>query len=213
MTSTQTPPPAPATAAPAPRQGNGFGITALILGICGFVLGLIPFVGFGSWFLGLLAVIFGGIGLTRKFRPKGSSIAGLVVGAIALITSLVFAFMYTASLAAAVSSSLKTAGTGAYGSGTHTIVYEVTGTGSATVDYFTMQGSKSVSKSATETLPFTKTVKFTQSDAFDFNAFSVTATSKSSKDTAKATCSLTVDGKVKATDTATGPFATVSCFG
>src|SRR4051794_10742673 len=137
MTSTQTPPPSPAVAPAAPRQSNGFGITALILGICAFVLGLLPLVGFGSWFLGLLAVIFGGIGVTRKFRPKGLSIAGLILGAISIITSLAFAFMYTASLAAAVSSSIKSADTGASGSGSHTIIYKVTGTGSADVDYFT----------------------------------------------------------------------------
>jgi hypothetical protein len=237
MTSTQTYSPAPAAPAPAPRQGNGFGITALILGICAFVLGMIPFVGFASWFLGLLAVIFGGIGLTRKFRPKRSSIAGLVIGAISIITSLAFAFMYTASFAAAVSSSIESAGTAAGSSsaesadtdaasasddsadtavatGQHTVVYKVTGTGKATVSYHSMKGSNSFSKSGTVALPYKKTLKFTKSgDVFDFNLFSVTAISKSMSESAKATCTLTVDGKVKATDSATGPFAMVSCVG
>ena len=236
MTSTQTYSPSPTAPPPAPRSGNGFGVTALILGICAFVLGLIPFVGFASWFLGLLAVIFGGIGVTRKFRPKRSSIAGLVIGAISIITSLALAFMYTASFAAAVSSSIESAGTAAGSSSVestdtdaasstgdsadtaaagdqHTVVYKVTGTGSASVSYHTMQHGKSFSKTGTVKLPYKKTVKVAESGLFDFNLFSVTAISKSMDESAKAKCTLIIDGKVKATDTAEGPFAAVSCFG
>jgi hypothetical protein len=206
----------------------------LILGICAFVLGLIPFVGFASWFLGLLAVIFGVIGATRKFRPKRTSIVGLIIGAVSIITSLACAFAYTASFAAAVSSSLESAkseassaasagtvaspskkstGTAA-ASGQHIVVFKVTGTGTATVSYHSMKGKNSFSKTGTVSLPYTKTTRFSDSgDLFDFNSFSVTAVSKSLSESAKAACTITIDGKVQATDSATGPLAAVSCFG
>lgn len=81
------------------KQGNGFGVTALVLGILAVVFSFIPLVGMISFFLGGLAVIFGIIGITRKMRPKGTSIAGLILG----IAGIVIAAIITATTAAVVS--------------------------------------------------------------------------------------------------------------
>jgi membrane-bound ClpP family serine protease len=75
-----------------PRR-NGLGTAALILGILGLVLVvLILFAPLGA-FLGLLAVIFGIVGLVRAGRGeadnRGQAIAGLATGAVALVVGLV----------------------------------------------------------------------------------------------------------------------------
>ncbi|MHB8590206.1 MAG: hypothetical protein ACYDA0_15390 [Candidatus Dormibacteraceae bacterium] len=64
-----------------------------ILGIVGWVLAWIPFVGiFFGLLLGLLAVIFSSIGLSRaQFvnNGKGMAIAGLVLGILAVVWKLI----------------------------------------------------------------------------------------------------------------------------
>lgn len=84
-------PPAPAPAAqPAPvKQGNGFGVTALVLGIVGLVLAVIPVVNvFTAIPLGVLAIIFGIIALakanSRGGKGKGTGGTGLVLGILAI---------------------------------------------------------------------------------------------------------------------------------
>jgi membrane-bound ClpP family serine protease len=77
-----------------PRR-NGMGTAALILGILGLVLVLlILFAPLGA-FLGLLAVIFGIVGMVRAGRGeadnRGQAIAGLVTGAVALVIGLILA--------------------------------------------------------------------------------------------------------------------------
>jgi hypothetical protein len=67
---------------------NGFGVAALVLGIIGAVLGFtFPFMAV-ALICGVLAVIFGAIGLQRARQwslPGGTSIAGLVLGVIAIL--------------------------------------------------------------------------------------------------------------------------------
>ncbi|MCX2967422.1 MULTISPECIES: DUF4190 domain-containing protein [Streptomyces] len=69
---------------------NGFGIAALILGIVGVLL---FWTAVGGVLLGLLAVVFGILGWRRSKRGEatngGMSIAGLVLGALALIGSII----------------------------------------------------------------------------------------------------------------------------
>lgn len=77
------------------QQGhqNGFGVTALVLGIIGTLFGFIPLTFFLSLPLGVLAVIFGALGLRRVARHlasnKGVSIAGLVLGLIAVVLGII----------------------------------------------------------------------------------------------------------------------------
>jgi membrane-bound ClpP family serine protease len=77
-----------------PRR-NGMGTAALILGILALVLVvLILFAPIGA-FLGLLAVIFGIVGMVRAGRGeadnRGQAVAGLVTGAVALVIGLILA--------------------------------------------------------------------------------------------------------------------------
>jgi hypothetical protein len=103
----QGPPPAqgpggayPAPGYPAPgypaatRRRNGMGTTALVLGILALVLVvLLLFSPLGA-FLGLLAVLFGILGLIRANRGeadnRGQAVTGLVTGAVALIFGILF---------------------------------------------------------------------------------------------------------------------------
>lgn len=84
-------PPAPAPMQqPVPvKQGNGFGVTALVLGIIGLVLAVIPVVNvFTAIPLGVLALIFGIIALakagSRGGKGKGTGGTGLVLGILAI---------------------------------------------------------------------------------------------------------------------------------
>ena len=75
------------TASPAPR--NGIGTAALVLGIIGFLLSIIVLGGL----LGIVAIILGIVGLGRVRRGeatnRGSAIAGIVLGALAVILTAV----------------------------------------------------------------------------------------------------------------------------
>ena len=80
---------------PARPRRNGMGTAALILGILALVLVvLILFAPLGA-FLGLLAVIFGIVGMVRASRGeadnRGQAIAGLATGAVALVIGLILA--------------------------------------------------------------------------------------------------------------------------
>lgn len=71
------------------KSGNGFGVAALVLGIIAIVLAFIPVVGIVAFVLGPIAIILGIVGVTKKYRPKGTSIAGIILGAIGLIVAII----------------------------------------------------------------------------------------------------------------------------
>ncbi|GAB3649169.1 hypothetical protein [Glycomyces tarimensis] len=88
-------PPAPAAqpAQPVQKQGNGFGVTALVLGIIGAVLAIIPAINiFTAIPLGILALIFGFIALgvsgKRGGKGKGTGGVGVILGIVALAGSI-----------------------------------------------------------------------------------------------------------------------------
>ncbi|GAA1661585.1 hypothetical protein GCM10010977_24290 [Citricoccus zhacaiensis] len=91
---------------PPPKTGNGLGVAALVLGIIAIVIAFIPFIGMGSFLLGALAVILGIVGLRKKGLPKGTSIAGLILGALSLIIAGIMTAI-TATFVAAVDESLQ----------------------------------------------------------------------------------------------------------
>lgn len=78
----------------APKTGNGMAVAALTLGIIGVFLGLIPILAVPALICGVLAVVFGFVGLSgvRK-NPgrsgKGMAIAGVALGAAAIGLSIV----------------------------------------------------------------------------------------------------------------------------
>ncbi len=76
----------------APR--NGFGITALVLGILAVVL---CWTAIGGIVLGVLAIIFGILGINRANHGiasgRGMPIAGLVTGIVGLVISVLLVFV------------------------------------------------------------------------------------------------------------------------
>jgi hypothetical protein len=81
MTASAPPAAPPAQLATAPIR-NGLGVAALCCGLVGILMGLIPIMFLASGTLGILAVVFGFIGLLPAQRKeasnRGVAIAGLV---------------------------------------------------------------------------------------------------------------------------------------
>ena len=100
----QAPAPAPAPAAPAQAYpystpgaivSNGMATTGGVLGIVGFVLSWIPLLGIlVGLVIGILAIVFGSIGISRSGRlpgavGRGMAITGLVLGILTVIFKLI----------------------------------------------------------------------------------------------------------------------------
>ena len=88
------------TAAPAvaqtaaPASGNGMAVAALVLGIVGMLIALIPIFGLFGLIMGVLAFIFGIAGWRKVKRGvtttgKGMAITGAITGLIAVILGIV----------------------------------------------------------------------------------------------------------------------------
>jgi hypothetical protein len=79
---------------PTARRRNGMGTAALVLGVVGLVLVLLLLFSPIGAFLGLLAVLFGILGIIRVNRGeadnRGQAVAGLVTGGIALLVGVFF---------------------------------------------------------------------------------------------------------------------------
>ncbi|MFD7610676.1 DUF4190 domain-containing protein [Streptomyces sp. NPDC059828] len=88
--------PAPAQwssySAPVPQPRNAMGVTALVLGIVGVVLGLVVILFWMSWLPALLAVVFGFVGLSHARKGlatnKAMALTGVVLGAVGLLFSV-----------------------------------------------------------------------------------------------------------------------------
>jgi hypothetical protein len=83
----------PAAGYPAARRSNGMGTAALVLGVVALVLVLLLLFSPLGAFLGLLAVLFGILGIVRANRGeadnRGQAVAGLVTGGLALLIGIV----------------------------------------------------------------------------------------------------------------------------
>ncbi|MGW1375160.1 DUF4190 domain-containing protein [Streptomyces sp. NPDC002446] len=75
----------------APQPSNGMSITGLVLGLVGVVLGLLIFLFWLSWLPALLAVIFGGIGLSQVRNGRATNRAMALSGVILGIAGLLLA--------------------------------------------------------------------------------------------------------------------------
>lgn len=103
----------PETAAPAPQpvqpvqpvqqvvvaqpQPNGFAVTALVLGIVGFLLGWTGAIGL---IVGILALIFGILAI-NKHQNKGMGITGVVLGGLTVAFALLWMFVIAALISGA----------------------------------------------------------------------------------------------------------------
>ncbi|MDA1358606.1 hypothetical protein O1R50_03170 [Glycomyces luteolus] len=89
------PAPAPMQQQSAPvKQGNGFGVTALVLGIVAIAGFWIPILNIGSIIIGVIALIFAIIALakagSRGGKGKGTGGTGLVLAVLAIAGSIVW---------------------------------------------------------------------------------------------------------------------------
>ncbi len=87
---------------------NGLGTSALVLGIVGLIVALIPIIfGLGG-FLGLLAFIFGLVGWSRarkgRATNKGIALTGTILGFIAIVAAVVNFVITVALVGSAVNS-------------------------------------------------------------------------------------------------------------
>jgi hypothetical protein len=76
------------------QEGNGLAVAGLVIGIIAVVLCFVPFL---NWVLGILGIIFGGVGLSKANRiggkNKGMAIAGLILGVVGLVLGTVIFVM------------------------------------------------------------------------------------------------------------------------
>jgi hypothetical protein len=210
--STLPPPPAPEQqyVAPTPaKAGNGLGVAALILGIVALIGAFIPFLNYGAWFFGLIGLVLGIIGLVQKNKKKGVALTGTILSGVAIILSIVLSIVYTAAFASAVNTEIKKQDVAA--AQPVDVVYDVTGTSTDTsITYSTYSNGASGSETASnQPLPWTKSITVKKGGTFDFNSFSVTATT--GQDGGDVACKITVAGKVVSEQASSGQFAMVSC--
>lgn len=190
-------------------KGNGLGVTALILGIISLVLAFVPFADFGTWGIGLIGLVLGIVGLALKGRRKRIAAAGTIVSAVAIVLSIVMAIVYTSVIIDTASKAIdhenKIAQTPV------TLTYNVTGTGSdVDITYESFQNGSASSSDVNGTkLPWTKTVTTKRGGAFDFTDFTLDVTN--GDNTGKVVCSISIDGKVVSTRTASGSYASATC--
>lgn len=94
--------------------------------------------------------------------------------------------------------------------GESTIVYTVEGTGTASVTFMTVQAGAVIQQSLSgTTLPFTKSMTVASGGGSTHSALTLVAVGTDATDTLS--CTITRDGSVVAEQTASGPFAAVTC--
>jgi uncharacterized membrane protein len=84
--------------------GKGMGITALVLGIVGVICSFIPCFGFFALLFGALAIIFGAVGMSQAKKGGGSQglpRAGLILGILATVFTIVWLTVFAASVSEA----------------------------------------------------------------------------------------------------------------
>ena len=84
--------------------GKGMGITALVVGIVGVVCSFIPCFGLFALLFGALAIIFGAVGMSQAKKggaPQGLPKAGLILGILATVFTIVWWAFFAASVSEA----------------------------------------------------------------------------------------------------------------
>ena len=79
-----------------PQQSNGLGLAAVITGSFALFMSLIPFIGVISWVLAPIAIILGIVGMKQRDAPRGTAIAGLATGGLALLICFLWLFAFGA---------------------------------------------------------------------------------------------------------------------
>jgi hypothetical protein len=74
-------------------QNNGIAVASMVIGIVALLIAWIPFIGFIGFIGGITAIVLGIIAL-KKAVGKGMSIAGIIMGALSILSSLAMTFIF-----------------------------------------------------------------------------------------------------------------------
>lgn len=89
-----------------PSPSNGMGTTALVLGILAIVLAFVPILGFVSYPLAILGIVFGLVGLRRVSRRRatnrGVALTGLISSVLGFVLVIVSTITYVGAINAGV---------------------------------------------------------------------------------------------------------------
>jgi hypothetical protein len=122
----------------APPPKNGMGTAALVLGILAIVLAFIPIVGFFSYPLAVLGIVFGLVGVSRAKKRhatnKGVAISGLIASVVGFVLVIISTVIYFGAIGAGVKG--VTDATNAV----HHLTYRVSSTNGGKVSAFYDQG-------------------------------------------------------------------------
>ncbi|MEV1294979.1 MmpS family transport accessory protein [Pseudonocardia sp. NPDC049635] len=208
---------------------NGFGTTALVLGILGLLFSLIPFVGVIAWPLVILGLIFGVLGIVRVSRGKannrGVAISGTVLSALGLLVCVLYVSAFASAVseipAAAPAASVPAVTSPVVGEGPaapaapvesaggDVITYEVTGSGSAGSVTYIKDENFGQEQANGVALPWSTDVTF-DGGAPAFQPLSLVAQSGSGGSD-EITCRILRNGEELTSSTSSGPYAVVSC--
>ncbi|MCU1472299.1 DUF4190 domain-containing protein, partial [Amnibacterium sp.] len=212
------------------RRSNPVGLIALIAGVVALVLAVLPIASFVAGLPALAAIVLGIIGLVLAGRRRGLATAGLILGAVALIVAIAVSTVqivgfvrdrvtdlpqvsdFPSDFPSGLPSGGSSGGAG-LAAGPHTIVYRITGSGTATISYSTIANGRSATARDTQvTLPRERTQHLTVTTG-GVQQFVLAAITLNGK--AKLTCSIEVDGTVVATNTsnASSGVELVTCDG
>jgi hypothetical protein len=209
MTDPAVPTPQPPSAAA--RPANIPGIISLVFAIIAFIFAIIPFVSFIAWLPAIVAIVLGIVGLAIKDRSRPLAGIGLGVGILSLIVGIIVSIVSAlGAVATGVSTAIEEDEQAA--AEIVELTFDVTGTGTADVSYsYTIDGKETAQSADGTALPFTLTVDIPRGGTFDFNYYSLSASTGA--DASEVACKLTVDGEVLAEDSASGQYNFVSCTG
>jgi hypothetical protein len=201
--------PNPPGAPGAPPTRNRFGLFALIAGIVAFVGAFIPIFNFLAVLIALAAVVLGIIGLIRT-GPKGSAVAGAVIGFIALVLSSILAIVYTIVF---FGNLLDPAGSpgGVLDDTEIPLVYQVDGTGSDVDITYTISadGVETTEQVTSQRLPFEEDVDVAFGGADTYASYTLTAVNGAGDGTV--ICRIILDGRILVEQESSGAYATASC--
>jgi hypothetical protein len=214
------------------------GLIALILAVIAVVLAVLPIASFVAGLPALAAIVLGIIGLVLAGRRRGLAVAGLILGVVALLVAIAvstvqvvgfvrdrvsdlpqvsdlpsdFPSDFPTDLPSDLPSGGSSAGPG-LAAGPHTVVYRITGSGTASITYSTIANGRSATARDTQVaLPRKRTqhVTVTSGGSEQFLLAAVTLDGK-----AKLSCSISVDGVEVARNTSTSASGVelVTCVG
>lgn len=197
MASPQTPqysafPAQPVPTPPTKRKGRGLAITALVLGVVALLTSWVPFIGIMGIIVGFVGALFGVLGLFLSTKVM-SAIGGAVS-----VVAIIIGFSMTAGAVNSIDKQVNA---------TVDVTFKVTGSApSASVTYTSFSGGQFGSSStSTVQLPWTQSGKVTGLG----RAASLTVTTD--EHGGSVTCEITANGKVVASQTASGTFAAANC--